>query len=379
MLRPEWVEPVVRCGERLGTIVVLPEPSQGRTGRRALHSPAATLGTGGESSGSVGPIIGGSEALRNAAEKARLLANLDVPVLLQGETGVGKDMIARTIHESGRRRGGPFIALNCGGLPRDILVSELFGYVDGAFTGARRSGMVGKIEAADGGTLFLDEIGDMPLEVQPVFLRVLEGGEVYPLGDSKPRKVEFRLVAATNKDLRAEVSAGRFRRDLFYRVSVTALRVPSLRDRKEDIPALVEHFNSEVSRRYGVPMKRFEPEVLDAFERYAWPGNVRELRSVVEGMVMLATSDAVTVADLPQEIASSITEASPQLAVPTPSATVTNLEAVERAAISTAIAGCHGNLTLVAKELCISKSTLYAKVRKHALDQILLEARLHGR
>jgi len=164
-------------------------------------------------------MIGGSEALRNAAEKARLLANLDVPVLLQGETGVGKEMFARTIHGSGRRKAGPFIALNCGGLPRDILVSELFGYVDGAFTGAKRSGMVGKIEAADGGTLFLDEIGDMPLEVQPVFLRVLEGGEVYPLGDSKPRKVEFRLVAATNKDLRAEVSAGHFRQDLFYRVS----------------------------------------------------------------------------------------------------------------------------------------------------------------
>ena len=374
-LRPEWVEPVVRSGERLGTIVVLPEPSQGRTGRRVLHSPAAALGTGGESSGSVGPIIGGSEALRNAAEKARLLANLDVPVLLQGETGVGKDMIARTIHESGRRRGGPFIALNCGGLPRDILVSELFGYVDGAFTGARRSGMVGKIEAADGGTLFLDEIGDMPLEVQPVFLRVLEGGEVYPLGDSKPRKVEFRLVAATNKDLRAEVSAGRFRQDLFYRVSVTALRVPSLRDRKEDIPVLVEHFNSEVSRRYGVPMKRLEPGVLDAFDRYAWPGNVRELRNVVEGMVMLSTGDAVAVADLPPEIAVSITEANPQPDVLTHSGTVTNLEAVERDAISSAIATCHGNLTLVARELRISKSTLYLKVEKYGLGEVLREAR----
>src|SRR5207247_11058831 len=172
-----------------------------------------------------------------------------------------KGLLARTSHGRGGRRGGPFIALNCGGLPRDILVSELFGYVDGAFTGARRSGMVGKIEAADCGTLFLDEIGDMPFEVQPVFLRVLEGGEVYPLGDSKQRKVEFGLVAATTKDLPAKLSAGRFRRDLSYRVSVTALRVPSLRDRKEDIPALVEHFNSEVSRRHGVPMKRLEPRV----------------------------------------------------------------------------------------------------------------------
>jgi len=378
-LRPEWVEPVIRGGKRVGTIVVLSDPFQRGSGPRGVHSRGAPLQSGNEPDGGVGEIIGSSGALRQAVEKARQLASLDAPVLLQGETGVGKEMFARAIHAGGHRKNGRFVALNCGGLPRDILASELFGYVEGAFTGARRSGMIGRIEAAAGGTLFLDEIGEMPLELQPYFLRVLDGGEVYPLGDSKPRKVQFRLVAATNKDLRAEVTAGRFREDLFYRVFVTALRIPALRERKEDISTLVEHFSGEVSRRYGASMKRFEPEVLDAFERYAWPGNVRELRSVVEGMVMLATGDAVTVADLPPEIASSITEASLQLAVPTPSATVTNLEAVERAAISTAIAGCHGNLTLVAKELQISKSTLYAKVRKHALDQILLEARLHGR
>jgi sigma-54 dependent transcriptional regulator, acetoin dehydrogenase operon transcriptional activator AcoR len=373
-LRPEWVEPVVRGGERLGTVVVLPDPSQRRTGRRALHSRAATLETGGEASSS-GQIIGGSEALRRAVEKARQLADLDVPVLLQGETGVGKERFARAIHESGYRKTGPFVALNCGGLPRDILVSELFGYVDGAFTGARRSGMVGKIAAADGGTLFLDEIGDMPLELQPVFLRVLEGGEVYPLGDHKPRKVAFRLLAATNKDLRAEVSAGRFRQDLFYRVSATVLRVPSLRERKEDIPTLVEHFSGEVSRRYDVPMKPFEPTVLDAFDRYAWPGNVREIRNVVEGMVLLTTGDAVTIADLPAEIVSSITAVNPAAAVPVPSLAVTDLEAVERDAISAAIATRHGNLTLVARELRISKSTLYLKVEKYGLGAILREAR----
>ncbi len=158
-------------------------------------------------------------------------------------------------------------------------------------------------------------------------------------------------------------------------MSVTALRVPSLRDRKEDIPALVEHFNSEVSRRYGVPMKRLEPGVLDAFDRYAWPGNVRELRNVVEGMVMLSTGDAVVVADLPPEIAVSITEANPQPDVLTHSGTVTNLEAVERDAISSAIATCHGNLTLVARELRISKSTLYLKVEKYGLGEVLREAR----
>src|SRR5206468_2470134 len=146
-------------------------------------------------------IIGDSVSLRQAVDKARLLADVDVPVLLQGETGVGKEIFARGIHEAGKRKNAPFVALNCGGLARDILASELFGYVDGAFSGARRSGMVGKIEAANEGTLFLDEIGEMPLDLQPYFLRVLEGGEVYPLGDAKPRKVQFRLVVATNRDL----------------------------------------------------------------------------------------------------------------------------------------------------------------------------------
>jgi DNA-binding NtrC family response regulator len=372
-LRPEWVEPVVRGGEQLGTVVVLPDPSLRAPGRRVVPSRSGAPAAGGETSVGVGPIIGSNEALRKAVDTARQLADFDAPVLVQGETGVGKEMFARTIHEGGRRKHGPFVALNCGGLPRDTLVSELFGYVDGAFTGARRSGMVGKIEAAAGGTLFLDEVGEMPLDVQPVFLRVLEGGELYRLGESTPRTVAFRLVAATNKDLRAEVAGGRFRQDLFYRVSGTALRIPSLRERREDIPTLVEHFNGDVSRRYGVPMKRFEPEVLDAFDRYAWPGNVREMRNVVEGMVMLITGDAVTVADLPMEIASPITAANPQAVTPSPA--VTNLEEVEREAISTAIVTCHGNLTLVATELRISKSTLYLKVEKYGLDDVLRRAR----
>src|SRR6266566_3355409 len=212
-LRPEWVEPVIRGGERVGTIVVLADTYQRRTGPRGAHSHVATPETGVETNGDLAQIIGGSPALRLVVEKARQLASLDVAVLLQGETGVGKEMFARAIHEGGDRKNGRFVALNCGGLPRDILASELFGYVEGAFTGARRSGMIGKIEAAAGGNLFLDEIGEMPLELQPYFLRVLDGGEVYPLGDSKPRKVQFRLVAATNKDLRAEVTAGRFRED----------------------------------------------------------------------------------------------------------------------------------------------------------------------
>jgi len=367
-LRPEWVEPIVRGGERLGTIVTLPEPLRwGRTRRGAPYR-GSTADTARAERSSLAQIVGRGELLRQALEKAKLLAEVDVPVLLLGETGVGKERFARVIHECGRRKDGPFVTLNCGGLPRDILASELFGYVDGAFTGARRSGMVGKIEAAAGGTLFLDEIGEMPLDLQPYFLRVLEGGEVYALGDNRPRQVEFRLVAATNKDLRAEVTAHRFRMDLFYRVAVTTLRIPALRERREDIPTLVEYFSGEVSQRHGVSAKRFDPEALSALGRYAWPGNVRELRNVVEGLVLMVTGDTVALSDLSADIVSSLPATPPR-------PTGMDLEAVERDAIGAAIAGCHGNLTLAAKELRISKSTLYLKVKKYGLDKLVPDAR----
>src|SRR5262245_83478 len=192
-------------------------------------------------------------------------------------------------------------------MPREILASELFGYVEGAFSGARRSGMVGRIEAANKGTLFLDEIGEIPLDMQPYLLRVLEEGKVYPLGDNKPRRVDFRLIAATNKDLRTETTAGRFRLDLFYRVSVGLLRIPPLRERRGDIPCLVERFNSQVAERHDRSMKEFEPEVMAAFAEYSWPGNVRELRNLVESLVVLmGRRNTVTMADLPPEFLSSI-------------------------------------------------------------------------
>jgi transcriptional regulator of acetoin/glycerol metabolism len=378
-LSAEWIEPIQRGGEQLGTIVVLPEPLRWGRGRRGGQSRVPTRGIGVDPSGSVDRIVGTSEILRQALEKAKVLAEVDVPVLLLGETGVGKEMFARAIHEGGRRKDGPFVALNCGGLPRDLLASELFGYVDGAFTGARRSGMVGKIEAASGGTLFLDEIAEMPLELQPYLLRVLEGGEVYPLGGAKARIVEFRLVAATNKDLRAEVNAHRFRTDLFYRVSVTSLHIPALREHREDIPTLVEQFSGEAALRHGVRVKRFEPEALSALGRYTWPGNIRELRNVVEGAVLMATGEAVTVSDLPADITSSLVEAQDQASAPTSPPAVVELEAVERDAISAAIVACHGNLTLVAKELRISKSTLYLKVKKYGLDKVVPDARVNAR
>jgi transcriptional regulator with PAS, ATPase and Fis domain len=309
-------------------------------------------------------LVGESRALRAVAQKARRLAELDASVLLQGETGVGKELFARAIHSSGPQRQGPFIALNCGGLPRDLMASELFGYADGAFTGSRRGGMVGKIEAANGGSLFLDEIGELPLDVQPYLLRALEGGEICPIGSNRPRRVQFRLIAASNRDLRDEVNAARFRMDLFYRVSVTSLLIPSLRERREDIAVLVEHFSRNAARRHGIAVKRFEPEVIAAFENHSWPGNVRELRNAVETMMLLTEEDSVGFADLPSDIASD-GKARPQ----------SGLEGVERDAIAGTIQKHGGNLTRTARELRISKSTLYLKIKKYALEPTLQNAR----
>jgi transcriptional regulator of acetoin/glycerol metabolism len=377
-LRPEWVEPVVDRGEPIGAIVALPRPphvgastaASGSGGSKARESAALPVGP-------FARIIGNTPALRQAIEKARVLADLDVPVLLQGETGVGKEVFAHAIHESGRRwQQGPFVVLNCGGLPRDILASELFGYVEGAFTGARRSGMIGKIEAANRGTLFLDEIGEMPIDVQPFFLRALEGGEVYPVGSSSPRKVQFRLITASNRDLKAEVTAGRFRMDLFYRVSVTSIRIPSLADRKEDIPALVERFSRDVAKRHAIPMRRFDPDVLVVFDCYQWPGNIRELRNVVESMVLLTDGDVVGPETLPHEVAA----AAQRRFDPGPAAgRAAGLEGVEREAIADAIRRHGGNLKRVAGELRISKSTLYAKIKKYVLEIVLEEVRHQGR
>ena len=376
-LRPEWIEPVIEGGIGLGTLVVLPESPRRGSSQRTPHSPATARASGG-ALGGLGYIIGHSAPFRQALEKARVLAARDVSVLLQGETGVGKEVFARAIHAGGPRQHGPFVALNCGGLPRDLLASELFGYVEGAFSGARRTGRIGRIEAAHGGTLFLDEIGEMPLELQPSLLRVLEDREVYPLGENRPRTVDFRLVAASNRDVRAEVAAGHFRMDLFYRVAVTSLAIPALRERREDIPALVEQFSHDVARRHGMSVPRFESEVLSAFENYAWPGNVRELRNVVEGLVLMTAGETITVADLPSEFAASIVVGTPTHGAPGPM-TVTGLDAVERDAIMAAILTYHGNLTQVARALHIAKSTLYLKIEKYELDHVLRTVRPIGR
>ena len=253
--------------------------------------------------------------------------------------------------------------VNCAGLARDLLASELFGYADGAFTGARRGGMAGKMEAAGRGTLFLDEIGEMPLELQGYLLRALEAGEICRLGESRPRKVEFRLISATNRDLRSEVAAGRFRMDLFDRVAVTSLSIPPLRDRPEDIAALAESFLRVIAEERGSP-RWLSPEALSALTAYGWPGNVRELRNVIASVGLESDRDLLALEDLPAEIRASA-PASPQ---GRSQEAGTMLQQVEAEAIRSAVGAEGGNLTRAALRLGIAKSTLYSKITSYGLS-----------
>ena len=291
-----------------------------------------------------------------AVNRARQLAGRHVPVLIEGETGTGKELLARAIHDDadGRR---PFIAFNCGAVSRELVAAELFGHVPGAFTGATREGRPGRFELAHQGTLCLDEIGEMPLDLQPVLLRVLEEGVVYRVGDTHPRRISVRLIAMTNRDLRAEVEAGRFRRDLFYRVSVTSITVPPLRERVEDIDLLTEHFNRLLSTRHAVPMCRFGPGVMEALRAHAWPGNVRELRNLVERLLLTCGGETVGLVDLPAEFARAA-EAEPS----------SSLIDAERETILRALQQEKGNLAGAARRLGISRSTIYRKMVRYGLE-----------
>ncbi len=242
-------------------------------------------------------IIGSSAAMRHVVDQVRLVAGSDASVLIQGESGVGKEIIAKTIHEISDRRHKSMIVVNCGAIPEGLLESELFGNEKGAYTGAveRRTGY---FEDADNGTIFLDEIGEMPLQAQVRLLRVLESGEFSRVGSSVVRKVDVRIVAATNKDLSAEVRDGRFREDLYYRLSTVVIEIPPLRQRKDDVVPLLEKFLYDITRQYDSPPKKLSQDAIELLLRYRWPGNVRELRNVVERMVVLNRAQSVSAEDL---------------------------------------------------------------------------------
>jgi transcriptional regulator with GAF, ATPase, and Fis domain len=237
-------------------------------------------------------LIGSSTTLSDVIEQAELVAPADTTVLLIGETGTGKELVAHAIHTRSRRRARPFVAVNCAALPESLVESELFGYEKGAFTGALTR-KPGKFEVADSGTLLLDEIGDLPAQAQAKLLRVLQEREVQRVGGTRAEPVDVRLIAATNQDLDAAIAAGRFRSDLFYRLSVFPIRLPPLRERKEDIPPLATFFVAELSQRLGRPPLRIETEAFEQLTAYDWPGNVRELQNVMERAVILARDGAI--------------------------------------------------------------------------------------
>jgi transcriptional regulator with GAF, ATPase, and Fis domain len=232
-------------------------------------------------------IIGKSAALESVLEQVKQVASTDSTVLIEGETGTGKELVAHAIHNASQRVGRAFIKLNCAAIPLDLLESELFGHEKGAFTGAIAQ-KIGRFEMADKGTLFLDEVGDIPSALQPKLLRVLQQQEFERLGSGRTHKVDVRLVAATNRDLAKMVARGQFRSDLYYRLNVFPILLPALRERREDIPALVTHFVKLFSRRMGKQVDSIPPETMTAFQRYSWPGNIRELQNLVERAVILS-------------------------------------------------------------------------------------------
>ncbi|NOX19919.1 MAG: sigma-54-dependent Fis family transcriptional regulator [Nitrospirae bacterium] len=260
-------------------------------------------------------IIGQSDAMKRVLETVKKVAPTSATVLILGESGTGKELIARAIHFNSQRKKGPFTALNCASIPENLLESELFGYEPGAFTGAT-SRKRGLIESTSGGTLFLDEIGDMPLPLQAKLLRVLQDGEIRRLGGKETFRVDVRIIAATNRSLEDMIKDGSFREDLYYRLRVVTIRIPPLRERREDIPLLVEHFITRYNQEFGKRIKGISKEALQALRNYHWPGNIRQLQSVIERAVILSEGDLIEYDDIKDDILPSVTRGIMDIEIP---------------------------------------------------------------
>jgi len=310
-------------------------------------------------------ILGESSAIRKAKEHLSLYAITESPLLIIGETGTGKELFASALHLESPSSEGPFVCINCAAVPHELFESELFGYVGGAFSGALKEGKIGHIELADQGTLFLDEIGEMPLQIQAKLLRILEDKTVCRLGSSKPIRVSFRLVAATNRDLKTAIKQGKFREDLYYRISPLILTIPSLRERSGDIPLLIEHFLEMLGRADVM----FAECALDAMNRYSWPGNVRELRNVITRVVSLSRSSVISLADLPPEIAACradcVSSESGKKTNPFDLIRVEN----ERNLIIASLEKNNGNMKKTALDLGISRANLYKKAKLYQITR----------
>ena len=330
-------------------------------------------------------MIAGAPAMQQVVRLGERAAQSDIPILVTGESGVGKELVAQSIMAASKRAGEPFVAVNCGAIPENLVESTLFGHEKGAFTGAVGK-HAGKFQEADGGTLFLDEIGELPLDMQVKLLRALQEGEVDPVGSKRPVKVNVRIISATNRDLAEQVAEGQFREDLFYRLNVFPIEVPSLKERKEDVPALVRHFIGRFNAQEDKSILDAAPETHALLASYNWPGNVRQLENSVFRAVVLADSDTLKPEDFPQisgltpsieagghvsgadvlaEVVSSI---SAPVEIMDDGGHLRSLEDIERDLIEFAIENYAGRMSEVARRLGVGRSTLYRKVREYDLD-----------
>jgi len=331
------------------------------------------------------PLIGRCPAMQDIYRVLARLTQTDLTVMITGESGTGKELVARALHEYGKRRNGPFVAINMAAIPRELIESELFGHEKGAFTGAQTR-HVGRFEQAEGGTLFLDEIGDMPMEAQTRLLRVLQEGEYTTVGGRTPIRTNVRIIAATNRDLQQQIDQGLFREDLFYRLNVVPLRLPPLRERLEDIPDLVRHFLG-IAEKEGLPSKSFEPAAIERLKRYHWPGNIRELENLVRRLSAIYAQDIATVEMVENELASAARPPYPDAAEPSgdlsesierflsdyfvsfgqdlPPSGLYNrvLRKVESPLITAALAATRGNQIRAADLLGLNRNTLRKKIR----------------
>jgi two-component system, NtrC family, nitrogen regulation response regulator NtrX len=311
-------------------------------------------------------IVWKSAAMQRVMAQVERVAASETRVCILGETGTGKELVARTIHERSTRAAGPFVTLNCAAVPAELIESELFGHEKGSFTGAAGRHL-GKFEQADHGTIFLDEIGDMPLAMQAKLLRVLEEGEVERIGGDKPVSVDVRVVVATHRDLEARVREEKFRQDLFHRIYVFPLILPPLRERKEDIPALVEHFAAQVTAQNGWKPITFSADALEALQAYAWPGNVRELRNMVERLMLLASGNEVDLATVEMALPKGAGASTASFSLGS-GALSARVDAFEREIILGELKRHHSNVSAAAKALGLERSHLYKKAEQLGID-----------
>ncbi|UWG98795.1 sigma 54-interacting transcriptional regulator [Dehalobacter sp. DCM] len=306
-------------------------------------------------------IIGATPEIIEIKKTCMRIADSSVSILIEGETGTGKELIAEALHQASGRK-GPFIAINCGALPRELLNSELFGYDSGSFTGGLKEGKAGKMELADGGTVFLDEIGEMPLDLQVALLRFLQDKTVSRIGSSKSKKVDVRIISATNRCLQEEVNKRTFREDLFYRLNVINIRVPSLKERRNDIPIIIDHFIKQLCEAHGFPSTTIDQSAMQALMSYGWPGNVRELHNIIERILILNGHDIITFDDLPADYKINKLTIGVNDAIKKENNSYV-LKNMEKELVAAALKKHDWNITKAAYELGINRSTLYSKMQ----------------